>query len=304
MTNDRLTLGLVLTYQCNLSCRYCLRKAEKSKKEIPFTYLRRLVAQAHRAGCRSAALTGGEASLYSNFFEICKILGALGWTVLVESNGLLITDKWVKKILELIPRERLWVLISLDSKSAENHDYCRGVGTHSAAIKAIKLLATARINVATNAVISEKNLFSPLDLYQYLDQLRLLGVKRCSFSPIVPAGKNTHDKLTISDKQLAEMRNLFKKAKKHYQGIIDVRAMEEHKAGKCPRLEEGMVTVSYKGFHPCLYLDDVIAPLTGNSHFSLNYLSRLKRSKKLADNDAGINYSDCRRCVRHIRKYL
>ena len=87
-----------LTSRCNFSCRMCYvhnmqNSAELKKRELTAAQWLEIAEDAKRCGTLFLLLTGGEAMLREDFAEIYCKLSVMGFRIVVNSNGSMLTDE-------------------------------------------------------------------------------------------------------------------------------------------------------------------------------------------------------------------
>lgn len=149
------TLHFNVTNTCNLSCSFCYINAVKAKTtDLPIWRIRGLAAEARRVGGVRVILSGGEAFVRKDWFEIFSAFAGEDFNLSIVSNGTLLRDRVVEK-LKTLPKAE--VMISLDG-GREAHDEIRGkVGAHDKTVAAIERLKAVGIAVQVNATIIKTN---------------------------------------------------------------------------------------------------------------------------------------------------
>lgn len=157
-------LYLELTYRCTCKCAFCERwkvGPAKASEEMTTEQIKALIADAKKVGVRYLGLTGGEAFLRPDIFEIGRFARSLGVNVTVASNGTLINEKNIDEIARSFDS----VAISVDGFRPETHDALRGIaGVYDKALRAIELLKGRGLPVTVNMVINNQN-FKEIDSY-------------------------------------------------------------------------------------------------------------------------------------------
>ena len=87
-----------LTSRCNFSCRMCYvhnmqDSGELKKRELTAAQWLEIAEEAKRCGTLFLLLTGGEAMLREDFAEIYCKLSVMGFRIVVNSNGSMLTDE-------------------------------------------------------------------------------------------------------------------------------------------------------------------------------------------------------------------
>lgn len=185
-----------ITGKCNCKCRHCYMSAPKHKVE-EFTYEQcmDIIAQLADCGVQTISLTGGEALVRKDFWEIVDTLIAADIKITsIFSNGLLINDNF---IAELDKRGlKSGFQISFDGIDG-CHDWIRGVeGAEKFAIRAIKLLREKNLPVICAYGLHKGNIHALRDTVK---ELANLGVSYLRVAPVSEDG----EALGMSDKILS-----------------------------------------------------------------------------------------------------
>jgi heme b synthase len=175
-----------LTRNCNLFCEHCRGSAGygRYRDELTTEECCRLIDQIMEVSKPVIILTGGEPLLRNDIFEIGRYAVDKGLTVVMGTNGTLITKKMAAK-LKKIPVSRIG--ISLDFPLAELQDRFRGQdGAFAAAVAGIANARDAGIAVQINSTVTSLNV-------AMLDELInvALDMGAVAFHPflLVPTGR-------------------------------------------------------------------------------------------------------------------
>ena len=185
-----------ITGKCNCRCRHCYMSAPQHKVE-EFTHEQCLdiIEQMASCGIQTIILTGGEALVRKDFWEIVDALTAADIKInAIFSNGLLINEKFLAELekRDLKPRFQ----ISFDGVDG-CHDWLRGIkGAEKFAIRAIKLLREKNFPVACAFDIHRGNVHVLRDTVK---KLASLGVNYLRVAPISEDG----EAVGMSDKILS-----------------------------------------------------------------------------------------------------
>jgi MoaA/NifB/PqqE/SkfB family radical SAM enzyme len=142
-----------LTNRCNLKCSYCYAEVNKSKIELSTEQWIEVLTGMWRHGLRAVLFSGGEPFIRNDILRLLE-WSASKFIVEINSNGYYINDQ----VAEALGCLNLKVVqISLDSARSEYHDSVRGIGSHQAAIAAIKRLVANGVSVQVSCVITKAN---------------------------------------------------------------------------------------------------------------------------------------------------
>jgi len=171
---------LELTYRCNLRCGFCERwkvGPSLASQELTTAEVKRILTEAYRIGVRYLGLTGGEVLLRRDIFELGQFARTLGMNVSVASNGTLINEGNIDRVLSSFDS----VAVSFDGASAATHDSLRGVsGAFEAALTTLTRLTSHKMACGINMVVNREN-FREIEAYiDFFSQ----SVKHIQLTPI------------------------------------------------------------------------------------------------------------------------
>ena len=194
-----------ITGKCNCKCRHCYMSAPQHKvEEFTNAQCMEIIAQLAACGVQTISLTGGEALIRKDFWEIVDALTVADIKITsIFSNGLLINEKFLAELekRDLKPSFQ----ISFDGIGC--HDWIRGVdGAEKFAIRAINLLREKNFNVTCAYDIHKGNLHVLRDTVK---KLASLGVNYLRVAPVSENGEASG----MSDKILS--------TEETYNAIID-----------------------------------------------------------------------------------
>lgn len=114
-----------LTYRCQCKCMHCSAASYErdSSRELSFSEITGLLDRIEELGVPRVNLSGGEALLRKDIFEIIKYASKRFVTVL-ESNGQLLGEDTVRKLKE---NKVSCVAVSIDSYAPHTHDKLRNL---------------------------------------------------------------------------------------------------------------------------------------------------------------------------------
>ncbi len=189
-----------ITGRCNLKCKMCDQwKTDPalSLKELSTQEWFKFIDSASRMHAAVIVITGGEALLREDIFDIIKYIRSKKIACHVCSNGTLLNKAVVDKLRD----SRLnSISVSLDSCSAEIHNQMRGADCFNRAVEGIRLLKhyAPEIKVGINCVITKLNFKGLQQLIPFAERL---GVDQIKFDII-------HTNLSHRQKPLATFTGL------------------------------------------------------------------------------------------------
>lgn len=174
-----------LTKKCNLRCPHCyLEAGKKAEYELSTEECFALVDEMKQLGTEMLILTGGEPLLRKDIFDLSQYASAQGMWVVMGTNGVLVTEKTARKMIECGVKG---VAISLDSIEAEKHNQFRG-GPNSweYSVRALKICRAAGLQVLVQTTVMESNYE---EIPQLIDFTRALGAWSFNLYFLVQTGR-------------------------------------------------------------------------------------------------------------------
>ncbi len=111
------------TRMCNLRCPHCYMEAgPKAESELTTEECLGLIGEMKALGTEMLILTGGEPLMRKDIYDIATSASSQGIWVVMGTNGVLVTDKVVGKMIECGVQG---VAISIDSVEPEKHNQFR-----------------------------------------------------------------------------------------------------------------------------------------------------------------------------------
>ena len=120
------------TFACNYNCAHCASASKPAyPDEVSTADAKRIVDQAYDFGASFFGITGGEALLRKDIFNIIAYARKLGLNASIITDGRLMD----KVALDSIIKNEVKVSISIDG-GRETNDQIRGKGAYKAAVSA------------------------------------------------------------------------------------------------------------------------------------------------------------------------
>ncbi|MFH1453195.1 MAG: radical SAM protein [Armatimonadota bacterium] len=209
---------LEITNLCNNKCPGCGNVFEHGiQKQLSLAQWEKAINEISEQ-VSSVRVTGGEASLREDFWEILDLLENKNLCFSVFSNG-----RWKspEKFLDKIKSYKYFkgFLISLHGHNAESHDKWSGVeGSFNETTGNLKLAAGKNIIFSTNAVISPYN-------YNFIKEITdlafSLGARGAVFNRFYQSGEESL-KAVVSEKELLSAISSIEKLKRsNYKNFIN-----------------------------------------------------------------------------------
>lgn len=179
---------LDVTHRCNLRCNICEIRKDGPVQEFSNGEIKGLISQAIEWGVKEFVLSGGEAFIREDIFELLDFVKENKYHVGILTNGILLNATFISKLLPYLTSGSLSLSISLDALNPQIHDGIRGVpGCFEATFKGLKLLAEYKrqhpnINFNVISIVLNDNLEELLGLASTLNSLNINSIQ---FQPLL-----------------------------------------------------------------------------------------------------------------------
>ncbi len=164
-------------------------KEPSAPDEIDTVAAKKLVDQAYEFGATFFGITGGEALLRKDLFEIIGYARKIGMNASIITDGRLLDDK----AFDAIVRNEVKVSVSIDGGEATN-DAIRGKGAYAASVKTIEHLSREKLLnclVYTLANVSESlTNVNEKDFVDILSLAEQFGARWVIYHGMIPYGNN------------------------------------------------------------------------------------------------------------------
>ena len=202
-------VNFTITNKCNQHCNFCFVDSNIQKPNFPLDKIKKVLDECAKAEVFEIKLFGGEPLIHPNFSEIVDYTFDWGFNVGFTSNGTLIDEKVIEKIVDRVDS----CSISIHGFE-DTHDKITGKkGAYKKALNAVKQLTNRGIYVGVLFTLTKEN---KEELYPFakfiLDNYNVgyFGVDR-----FVPLGRGTFDLMpSIKDfnnafSKLLELKNKY-----------------------------------------------------------------------------------------------
>lgn len=179
---------LDVTHRCNLRCNICEIRKDGPIQEFSNGEIKGLISQAIEWGVKEFVLSGGEAFIREDIFELLDFVRENKYRVGILTNGILLNETFINKLLPYLASGSLSLSVSLDALTPQIHDGIRGVpGCFEATFKGLKLLAEYKrqhpnINFNVISIVLNDNLEELLGLASMLSSLNVNSIQ---FQPLL-----------------------------------------------------------------------------------------------------------------------
>jgi radical SAM protein with 4Fe4S-binding SPASM domain len=203
------------TNACNLRCKHCYQSAGKiSSDELGLEERLNIVDQLVDNDVVAIAFSGGEPLLRDDFWEVARYAAEQGLYLSLATNGTLLTQDVVRRLLDVGIK---YFEISLDSVDPLKHDTFRGVsGAWERTVAGIQnVVAQKAYSCIANTITSENS----NELEDLVAFSKKLGVDRTLIFNFIPVGRGAE----IIDVDLPPdvREDILQQMYKHLSGLDD-----------------------------------------------------------------------------------
>ncbi len=260
------------TLKCNCDCETCLWKNNTLKDELSLEEIKRIYSEAKEAGFVVTILWGGEPLIRKDITEIIKFVKReLKFAIVgIVTNGWFLPEK-IKEFGDDLD----FILISLDSPKAEEHDKIRGLpGLYNKIMNAVSTIQTnyPLISLQFSFSISKYNVNRVEEMIQLSDKKGIPvafnvinTVRHYSYSDVDEKGT-----LSASENEISKAFEVIFNAKKSGSKILNSEMYLNHFIGGKKQYichtRKVFMFVNYNGdIENCLQLDKPISNLRQTS---------------------------------------
>jgi len=210
-----------LTKRCNLLCGHCyldsceLTGPDAVSTEDAYGFLAEIAGLSPGA---MLVLTGGEPLLRPDIFDIASRASSLGLSPVIGTNGTLLTEKTIEKLIDSGVQG---FGVSLDSLNPQVHDRIRGMGgAWEKTMKGIEALSASGSPFQLQFTVTRDN---REEMARFIDFATDIGAKAVNFFFLVCTGRG--QKATdLTPQEYESALTLIARKEKEYESRIMVRA--------------------------------------------------------------------------------
>lgn len=208
-----------LTKRCNLRCSHCYLDAAYLNGDVvnepSLLECKKLIDQMAEVNPNACLiLTGGEPLLRDDIFEISSYADRKGFMVVMGTNGILLDDIIVPKILDAGIKG---IGVSLDSMHSEVHDSLRGFsGSWEKTIKGIETVRKSDLDFQIQTTVTKENF---KEIPALIDYAHKLGASGFYLFFLVCTGRG-EEMTDITPEQYEEILSYVYKVHGNYDGMM------------------------------------------------------------------------------------
>ena len=285
---------LDLTNKCNARCIHCYHTFDKYdySKEIPLSKIKSLIDTIYDLGVFSIVLSGGEALLRDDFFDILEYISNKGMLITLFTNGMLLSEETVQKLALY----RISVVsISVYGHNAFLQDTITSIkGSFEKTLKGIEYLKKNKIEFDLKCVMLKENATYITEISDFCKQL---NYNRECILDFTLSGKIDGDCCTYDHKISYEcLKEIYYSSPDNFIGKLSDYTRHPNSI-PCGAGRHGLYCSADGKIYPCvgfrLYLCDI------DSLENINDNATLKewQKKRLSDFTDCFKHTYCKYCL-------
>lgn len=224
-TNKSCTILVEVTDACNLACAVCYSDARGNRK-LPFEDFKKYLLDtvASKGVLDSVQLTGGEAILHPQFWEMIDFLHGLEAVrkIYLPTNGIEFSKPQVAEKLTNF-REKVMVLLQFDAASASGNQALRNANTVGLREKVIENLARQAIHTQLTMTITlgvnDSEIGWVTGMGMKFDHIKVVALQPVTYSGRYDLSQDPLQRLTLSDVIKAVLQQTSATVEKDFQPI-------------------------------------------------------------------------------------
>lgn len=181
-------LILDVTHRCNLKCNICEIRRDKLIYELRTDEIKNIISQAVEWKVKEFVLSGGEAFVRDDIFELLDFVKEKKYHAGILTNGILLNEKFIERLLPYLTSNTLSLCVSLDALTPDIHDDIRGAkGCFEKTVNGLRTISEFKkkhpeINFNVISIILNENLEELLPLAEFL---RSINVNSLQFQSLL-----------------------------------------------------------------------------------------------------------------------
>jgi MoaA/NifB/PqqE/SkfB family radical SAM enzyme len=286
-------INLNFSLKCNLKCVQCDLHKCNNRQELTTEQIKKIVLKLKkRFGLFTLKLSGSEPLMRNDLLEIIRFCSKNNIKVGLITNGSLVTEEFLNKIVKY---KIAYFSFSLDGL-AQFHDGMRGMdGLFLKVIKSLKFLQSKKIYSEILTIIMNNNLDEIIPLIEFVKKNNF----KIRFQPILqPFGQKLNDQWYLKSelwpknlKDINKLINTLIEYKNNYDFIKnDIELLmayknyfnnpKEQAINGCNVYKNNIIVDERGNIHYCFFMDHI-----GNILFDeLDYILKSKKEKNIRKN--------------------
>lgn len=209
-----------VTNACNLRCKHCCSNSGTPlENELSLDEIKNIFRELYDLGTLELELSGrGEPFMRSDFVKILEMANSMDFSLEILTNGTLLDEKKVRILHDISIRS---IQVPIEGLR-DAHEFIRGKGTFDPAIKAVKMLKDAGLNVQVRMTVTKKSLN---DIEALAELLVSLNIDKFLITEFIPVGRGFGymNELTLNVEEKRKFQDIFTKVYERYKNKLLVR---------------------------------------------------------------------------------
>ena len=294
-----LNVLLELTNRCNENCLHCyikdardINSLSNDDKELTRAQVTSLLDELAREGALNLILSGGEAMLREDFFDIAYFARSRNFAITIFSNGQLLDQAKAKRLADLSP---VCIYFSLYGSNADTHDRVTRVpGSFEKLQNAVILLKQNGLKVGLKTILMRGNIAELKEIY---DLGLRMGIETHQFAEEITSridGSGASEAVQIDEFALFAYYRQDVPNPPEY--IKELPQEEARKKEICSAGTYGVAVSCYGDVYPCAELRLPLGNIKNETFGAIwkkqdSFLEKLRSIKQYGD------LEDCRECA-------
>ncbi|MCX7974973.1 MAG: radical SAM protein [Candidatus Aminicenantes bacterium] len=187
----------ILDTRCNLNCPHCYVHSREWEKKLTRERSLELIEEAKEMGIKEIDFSGGEVLLIPETMDYLQKAKESGLSVSLNSNGLLLNEKNLRRLKEL----DVFLYLSIDGAKKETYEKIRGLGHFDLLLTNLSLLQKFEIPFAFLFTLSSINYFEAPEMVSLGKEW---GAKFLCLIPLIPAGEARKSRIWIDSSLIVD----------------------------------------------------------------------------------------------------
>jgi radical SAM protein with 4Fe4S-binding SPASM domain len=194
-------VDLALTYRCNNRCHHCYNEPERlDMSSLSLDEWKVVIGKLERLGIPHLIITGGEATLHPEVFDIISYADTRGMIVGLNTNGRrLAHTTFVDRLVEAGLNH---VQITLGSNIPEIHNNMMGAKSFHQTVDGIENSVASPLHTITNTTLTRSNMSHAEDIIEFLFEL---GIRTFAMNGMIHSGSGYDHPDAILEEELAPL---------------------------------------------------------------------------------------------------
>jgi hypothetical protein len=205
MSNKTCTLLVEVTNACNLACPVCYADARGDRKMELDTFKQHILRLIDaKGGLDSVQITGGEAALHPEFWDMVSFLydQPLVKKIYLPTNGIVFAQQATADRLKPF-REKLMVLLQFDGRGGDVDSSLRGANLSTTRNRVIEHLSRAsvpmQLTMTISAGVNERDVGWVIDTGLAHENIRVVALQPATYSGRYDLPPSALERVTLSD---------------------------------------------------------------------------------------------------------